>query len=65
MLRAMDTIEPDLETLRRIARLAGFDWTDDELRRLIPAVAAARRSLARLESAPVGGVEPTTLYRVL
>jgi hypothetical protein len=66
MLRAMTTTPtPDLETLRRFAELAGFAWSDEELERLRPAIVASRRLLAGLDSAPIGDVEPTTLYRVL
>src|SRR5512132_1696516 len=66
MLRAMDrTPTLDLDTLRCFARVAGFDWSDEELERLRPAIEASRRILGALESAPVADVEPTTLYRVL
>ena len=66
MLRAMDrTPTLDLDTLRGFARVAGFDWSDEELERLRPAIEASRRILGALESAPVADVEPTTLYRVL
>lgn len=55
----------DLETLRRLARLAGFDWTDAELEAIRPAVERALASFERLEPLVLGGVEPTTQYRVL
>lgn len=55
----------DLETLRRAARAAGFDWTDAELEAIRPAAQAARRLLASLETLPLDAVEPTTQYRIL
>jgi hypothetical protein len=54
-----------LDTLRRIAALAGYSWTDAELEALRPAVERALESLERLEDVPLGDVEPTTHYRVL
>ena len=66
MLAAMETtFALDLETLRRVSRFAGFDWSDDELERLRPMIEASRRMLAALEAAPIADVEPTTLYRVI
>jgi len=66
MLPAMTTTSAlDLDTLRRVSRLAGFDWSDAELERLRPAVEASRRMLDALASAPIADVEPTTLYRVI
>ena len=55
----------DLETLRRGARLAGFDWSDAELEEIRPQVIAGLRVLQALETAPLGAVEPTTHYRVV
>lgn len=59
------TEPPDLDTMRRAARLAGFDWSDAELEAIRPMVEASLRALARLESAELDEVEPTTQYRVL
>jgi Asp-tRNA(Asn)/Glu-tRNA(Gln) amidotransferase C subunit len=59
----MTTISMD--TLRRIAELAGFAWTDAELEALRPGVERALESLERLERLPLGEAEPTTQYRVL
>jgi len=55
----------DLDSLRRYARLAGFDWTDAELETIRPMVEASLRQLASLETLPLDGTEPTTQYRIL
>jgi hypothetical protein len=55
----------DLETLRRAARVAGFDWTDQELEAIRPGAQAALRLLATLDTLPLDAVEPTTQYRIL
>jgi len=55
----------DVEALQRAARLAGFAWSDADLRALCPAVENARRLLATLETVPLYTVEPTTQYRIL
>jgi Asp-tRNA(Asn)/Glu-tRNA(Gln) amidotransferase C subunit len=55
----------DLETLRRAARVAGFDWTDDELDALRPMAQSVLRLLATLETIPLGAIEPTTHYRIV
>jgi Asp-tRNA(Asn)/Glu-tRNA(Gln) amidotransferase C subunit len=58
-------MEVSLETLRRLSRLAGFDWSDAELEPIRPSVARMLELLARLEALPLATVEPTTQYRVL
>jgi hypothetical protein len=55
----------DLETMRRVAGLAGFEWSDAELEAIRPLVDASLRMLAGLETLPLDEVEPTTQYRVL
>ena len=55
----------DLDTLRRSARLAGFDWSDAELEAIRPMVEASLRLLGGLETLPLEDVEPTTQYRML
>jgi hypothetical protein len=55
----------DLDTLRRSARLAGFDWSDADLEAIRPMVEASLRLLAGLESLPLTDVEPATQYRML
>ena len=59
MLGRMDTAH-DLPSLRRAARLAGFDWTDAELEAILPAVESTRTLLAALEALALDGVEPAT-----
>jgi Asp-tRNA(Asn)/Glu-tRNA(Gln) amidotransferase C subunit len=61
----MTTDPIDLDTLRRGAQLAGFDWSDAELQEIRPQVEAALRMLRVLETVDVSGVEPTTLYRTV
>lgn len=58
------THDPDLDTLRAAARLAGFEWSDADLEALRPIVAASLRALAGLEQLPLDDMEPTTQYRV-
>ena len=58
-------MEINLDTLRRVTRLAGFDWTDAELDAIRPLGERTLDMLARLEALPLGEVEPATQYRVL
>jgi hypothetical protein len=51
--------------LRRCARLAGFDWDDQELETMRPALERALATLADLETLPLSAVEPATQYRIL
>lgn len=55
----------DVETLGRLARLAGFTLTDAELEALRPAVEAGLRMLAALQTLPLDAAEPATQYRVI
>ena len=54
----------DLATLKRAARLAGFDFTDAELEAIRPGIERALDQLARLETLPLAALEPTTQYRM-
>ncbi len=58
-------MEISLETLKRVTRLAGFDWTDAELEAIRPTVERTLDLLARLETLPLADIEPATQYRVL
>ncbi len=58
-------MEINLDTMRRMTRLAGFDWTDSELEAIRLPVERALDQLARLEALPLGQVEPATQYRVI
>lgn len=55
----------DLETLRRTARLAGFEWSDAQLEAIRPLVQSALRLLEGLDTLPLDELEPTTQYRML
>jgi Asp-tRNA(Asn)/Glu-tRNA(Gln) amidotransferase C subunit len=55
----------DLESMRRIARAAGFTWSDAELEAIKPAADALLALLARLDAADLGDAEPAAQYRVL
>jgi Asp-tRNA(Asn)/Glu-tRNA(Gln) amidotransferase C subunit len=57
-------MEINLDTLRGIARLGGFPWTDAELEAIRPTLERTLDMLARLETLPLGDVEPATQYRV-
>jgi len=62
----MTTPAIDLDSLRRGARLAGFDWSDAELEEIRPQVENALRLLRALEAIPLReDAEPTTLYRTV
>src|SRR5262245_32208445 len=58
-------MEIDVDAMKRMAAAAGFTWSDAELEPLRPAVARLLEALARLDSLPLGDLEPTTQYRVL
>lgn len=55
----------DVDTLKRAASLAGFDFADADLEPLRPSVARALQALERLEALPLASVEPVTHYRVV
>ena len=55
----------DADTLRRAARLAGFDFAAADLEDLRAAIERALEALARLESLPLSSVEPATQYRTI
>ena len=58
-------MEISLDTLKRLTRLAGFDWVDAELEAIRPTLERTVDLLARLETLPLAEVEPATQYRVL
>ena len=55
----------DVETLRRSARLAGFEFSASEVEPLQVAVTRALAALDRLEALPLASVEPVTQFRVV
>jgi Asp-tRNA(Asn)/Glu-tRNA(Gln) amidotransferase C subunit len=58
-------MEINLDTMRRLTRLAGFDWTDAELEAIRPTLERTLDHLARLEQLPLADVEPATQFRVI
>ena len=56
--------EVTVDSLRTLARLHGFDWTDAELEALRPAAGAALAMLEKLRALPLGSADPTVQYRV-
>jgi hypothetical protein len=55
----------DLDTLKRAAHLAGFDFADADLEPVRAAIERALQALDRLESLPLASVEPVIQYRVV
>ena len=55
----------DVDTLRRAARLGGFEFSTSDLEPLRPAIERALEALERLERLPLGAIEPVTQYRVV
>lgn len=53
----------DLDTLRRVARLGGFAWTDTELDDIRPLVEETQHLLRALDTVALGDAEPVTQYR--
>lgn len=54
-----------LDDLTRVARLAGFEWTEADLAPIRPVLERALEALAGLERLGPGAPEPTTMYRIL
>jgi hypothetical protein len=55
----------DIDTLRRAALLAGFDFAEADLAPIQSAVERALQALERLEALPLANVEPATQFRVV
>ena len=53
-----------LEAMRQLASLNGFQWTDEELEQIRPALERAMEPLSRLEDLALEAVEPAVQYRV-
>lgn len=59
-------MEPiSVDTMRTMARLGGFEWSDADLERVRPAVERALAGLLALERLPLADVEAAVQYRVL
>jgi hypothetical protein len=63
MLARMEPLT--LDTMRAVAKLRGFAWTDAELEAIRSAVDASLRLLAALEALPLASLDPTIQYRIL
>jgi len=55
----------DVDTLRRAALLAGFEFAEADLDALRPVIERALDALERLHRLPLGAIEPVTHYRVI
>ena len=55
----------DVDTLQRTARLAGFDFSAADLQALLPAIERMLQALERLETLPLGPIEPVTQFRLV
>lgn len=53
-----------IEGLEGVAALAGYAWTDDELRAIAPLVERSLALIDRLESLPLRDVEPGIVFRI-
>ncbi len=62
MLPRMAELTPGL--MRRMAALAGYDWTEEELNALAPLVERSLALVDKLESLPLQDVEPGILFRM-
>ena len=53
-----------IDTIRMLARLQGFEWTDAEIEAIRDAADAALAMLAQLRALDLGPADPTTQYRI-
>lgn len=53
------------KTLKRMAALAGFDWSEEEIEALLPVVERNLEMVERLDGLPLRDVEPAAQYRIL
>ena len=53
-----------VDTIRMLARLQGFEWTDAEIEAIRGAADTALAMLARLRALDLGPADPTTQYRI-
>ncbi|MEK7878894.1 MAG: hypothetical protein AAB285_03460 [candidate division NC10 bacterium] len=53
-----------LDAMRQLASLNGFQWTDEELEHIRPALERAMEPVARFEELSLDAVEPVLQYRV-
>ncbi|MBI1737054.1 MAG: hypothetical protein HYR51_17935 [Candidatus Rokubacteria bacterium] len=55
---------PTADTIRTLARVQGFEWTDAEIDALLPVATACLAMLARLREIDLGAADPTVQYRM-
>ena len=53
------------KTLKRVAVLLGYDWSEEEIEALLPQVEKSLAMVERLDALEVGDVEPALQYRIL
>ena len=53
-----------LDAMRQLASLNGFQWKDEELEHIRPALERAMEPVARFEELSLDPVEPALQYRV-
>jgi Asp-tRNA(Asn)/Glu-tRNA(Gln) amidotransferase C subunit len=53
-----------IEELKSVAALAGYAWTDDELRAIAPLLERSLALIDRLGSLPLRDVEPGIVFRI-
>lgn len=63
--RRRGMVSASTRTLREMAAVLGYDWSDDEIRRISAQLEKALALVDRLDSLPLREVEPATLYRIL
>ena len=62
MLARVPAITADL--MRRMAELAGYSWTDEELQAIALLVERSLARVDRLESLPLRDIEPGVYFRM-
>lgn len=53
------------KTLREMATLLGYDWSDEEIARISPQVERALALVDRLDSLPLRDTEPGILFHMV
>jgi hypothetical protein len=53
-----------VEALRKMATLQGYAWSDAEIEAILPPVARLLLLVERLETLPLGDIEPAIYYHM-
>jgi len=53
------------KTLKRVAALLGYDWSDEEIEALLPQVEKSLEMVERLDALALRDVEPALQYRIV